>query len=68
MSHPSFDITNRVVVITGSGRGLGATLAEAFSDAGARVVIVDKDAALAEATSKRIIAQGGGPVIARRRL
>lgn len=59
MSQPIIDITNQTVLITGSGRGLGATLALAFSAAGARIIVADIQPALAETTRDRIVAAGG---------
>lgn len=35
------DLTNRVVVISGGGRGIGRTLVERFADEGCRVVALD---------------------------
>lgn len=53
MAHP---IAGSRVVITGAAHGLGAALARAFADAGARLVLMDRDAqALA-----RLGAQTGG--------
>ena len=63
MAHPLFDITGRVVVVTGGGRGLGAALARGFAEAGARVVIGDQDAQTAQA-SAALIGERGGQAIA----
>jgi NAD(P)-dependent dehydrogenase (short-subunit alcohol dehydrogenase family) len=58
MSHQLFDLTDRVVVVTGGGRGLGAALARGFAEAGARVAIGDQHAETAEATAAQIREQG----------
>lgn len=59
MSHPLFDITGRVVLITGAGQGLGAALAQGFAEAGARLALADRNADTVQATAERIIADGG---------
>ena len=63
MAHQLFDITDRVVVVTGGGRGLGTALARGFAEAGARVVIGDQDAQTAQA-SAALIGERGGQAIA----
>ena len=50
---------NRVVVITGSGRGIGAATAARFASEGAAVVVSDMDAAPAEETAEKIRKAGG---------
>ncbi len=46
---PLFDLTDRVVCITGGGGFLGRDFVRAFIDAGARVAVIDHNVALAEA-------------------
>jgi NAD(P)-dependent dehydrogenase (short-subunit alcohol dehydrogenase family) len=64
MAHELFDITGRVVVVTGGGRGLGAALARGFAEAGAHVVIGDQDAQTAQASAAQIGERGGQVVAA----
>jgi len=54
---------NRVVVITGSGRGIGASTAARFASEGASVVVSDMDVAPAEETAEKI-RQAGGKAVA----
>jgi 3-oxoacyl-[acyl-carrier protein] reductase len=51
------DLTNKVALVTGSGRGIGKAIAVRLANAGATVVINDV-ADAAEETSKEIIAGG----------
>ncbi len=54
------DFTNKVVVVTGSARGIGKTLAESFAKLGAKVVITDLDQALCEQVAGEISADAIG--------
>jgi NAD(P)-dependent dehydrogenase (short-subunit alcohol dehydrogenase family) len=53
------DFTGKVALITGGGNGIGRAAALAFSARGARVFVVDRDAAGAERTVATIRQQGG---------
>jgi 3-oxoacyl-[acyl-carrier protein] reductase len=52
-------LQGKSAIITGSGRGIGRSIAKLFADHGASVVINDIDADVAEATAAEVNASGG---------
>lgn len=48
------DFRSKVALVTGGGGGIGRATALAFAKAGARVVVVDRDAASGEETARQI--------------
>ena len=55
----AFDLSGRVVLLTGAARGLGFEMARALARAGAHVVINGRDLARTEAAAGRVRAEGG---------
>jgi len=47
-------LEGRAAIVTGGAAGIGAAIARAFADEGARVLIADRDAATAAETARRI--------------
>ncbi len=56
---PRFDLTGRVVIVTGGGKGIGKVYAKEFASAGANVVAADIDGEAALAVAAEIGAAGG---------
>ncbi len=57
--HQLFDLTDKVAIVTGSGRGLGKAIVAGLAEHGATVVVCSRTLAEAESTAHEIIANGG---------
>jgi 3-oxoacyl-[acyl-carrier protein] reductase len=53
-----FNLENRIVIVTGGGKGIGKVYAQEFAKAGARVVAADIDEAAAKGVAEALSAQG----------
>jgi len=54
-----FDLTGKVALVTGAGRGIGEGIAEAFAELGAHVICSARTEAEIEATAAKIQEDGG---------
>ncbi|MDQ0860317.1 SDR family oxidoreductase [Bacillus sp. V2I10] len=59
-----FDLTDKVAIITGGGRGLGEQIAEGFAQAGASLVLCSRKAAACEDAAARLSREYGVKAIA----
>ena len=50
----NLELTDRVALVSGGARGIGAATVRAFAAEGARVMLVDRDAAAAEALARQV--------------
>jgi short-subunit dehydrogenase len=54
MASEKIEVSGKVVVVTGASMGIGEAIAKTFVDRGARVVMLSRDAARAEAARNRV--------------
>jgi len=54
MKTNKIDVPGKIVVVTGASMGIGEAIAKLFADEGAKVVLLSRDAARAEAARSRI--------------
>jgi NAD(P)-dependent dehydrogenase (short-subunit alcohol dehydrogenase family) len=62
MSRDLFDLSGRVAIVTGSGRGLGKAIAGGLAQAGASVVVCARHTDEADEVAAAIVADGGAAI------
>ncbi len=58
----SQELSDRVIICTGGGNGIGAEVAQSLAAQGARILVVDLDNEAAQSTVSKIINSGGAAV------
>jgi len=53
-----FKLPGKTAIVTGAGQGIGLACAEALGEAGARVIVADRDVALAKSATAQLTAKG----------
>jgi NAD(P)-dependent dehydrogenase (short-subunit alcohol dehydrogenase family) len=59
MTDPLFDVADRVVLVTGGSRGLGAAMSTGLARRGARVIVASRKLAACEELAAAIVEAGG---------
>ena len=59
MNTPSFDLSNKVAIVTGASRGIGESIARGLASHGAKVVIAARKLEGLEAVAQSIRDEGG---------
>ncbi len=54
MSHPLFDLTGRVALVTGAGGGFGGAISVGFAESGADLLVTDIDSNTLQRTAERV--------------
>src|SRR5258706_9882262 len=54
MSHPLFDLTGRVAIVSGAAQGMGRAMATAFAECGADLLLTDINESGVQATTDQL--------------
>jgi NAD(P)-dependent dehydrogenase (short-subunit alcohol dehydrogenase family) len=60
--NPTYDFTGQVALVTGAASGMGRVTAKAFAEAGAAVVLIDRDELKLQKVAAEIVGAGGKAV------